>query len=60
MESDSSSSPEDKRSRQTFTAEFPDERDGEAPQAPSMAAELGKKLDEVLERLTKLDIIENA
>ena len=24
-----------------------------------MAAELGKKLDEVLERLTKLDIIEN-
>ena len=58
-ESDSSTSPEDKRSRQTFTAEFSDEQDGEAPQAPSMAAELGKKLDEVLERLTKLDIIEN-
>ena len=59
MESDSSTSPEDKRSRQTFTVEFSDEQDSEAPQAPSMAAELGKKLDEVLERLTKLDIIEN-
>ena len=58
-ESDSSTSPEDKRSRQTFTTEYSDEQDGEAPQAPSMAAELGKKLDEVLERLTKLDIIEN-
>ena len=44
-ESDSSTSPEDKRSRQTFTAEFSDEQDGEAPQAPSMAAELGKKLN---------------
>ena len=48
-----------KRSRQTFTTEYSDEQDGEDPQAPSMAAELGKKLDEVLERLTKLDIIEN-
>jgi len=56
--SDSSTSPEDKRSRQTFTAECSDEQDNESPQAISMAAELGKKLDEVLERLTKLDIIE--
>ena len=58
-ESDSSTSPEDKRLRQTVTAEYSDKQDGKAPQAPSIAAELGKKLDEVLERLTKLDIIEN-
>ena len=58
-ENDSSTSPEDKRSRQTFTTEYSDEQDGEARQVPSVAAELGKKLDEVLERLTKLDIIEN-
>ena len=58
-ESDSSTSPEDKRSRHTFAAEYSDQQDDEVPQAPSMAAELGKKLDEVLGRLTKLDIIEN-
>ena len=57
--SDSSTSPEDKRSRQALTAEYSDEQDDEVLQALSMAAELGKKLDEVLERLTKLDIIEN-
>ena len=57
--SDSSTSPEDKRSRQALTAQYSDEQDDEVPLALSMAAELGKKLDEVLERLTKLDIIEN-
>ena len=57
--SDSSTSPENKRSRQALTAEYSNEQDDEVSQALSMAAELGKKLDEVLERLTKLDIIEN-
>ena len=58
-ESGSSTSPEDKRSRQSLSAEYSDNEDDEVLKALSMAADLGKKLDEVLERLTKLDIIEN-
>lgn len=40
-------------------AEYSDKEDDEALKAPSMAADLGKKLDEVLKRVTKLDVIEN-
>ena len=56
---DSSTSPEDKKSRQTFREEYSNNEDDEALKAPSMAADLGKKLDEVLERLSKLDVIES-
>ena len=57
---DSSTSPEDQRSRQTFIVEYPDkEDDDEALKALSMVADLGKELNETLERLTKLDVIEN-
>lgn len=57
---DSSTSPEDQRSRQTFIVEYPDkEDDDKALKALSVAIDLGKKLDEVLERLTRLDVIEN-
>ena len=50
---DSSTSPEDKKSRQTFGEKYSNN------EALSMAADLGKKLDEVLERLSKLDVIES-
>lgn len=56
---DYSTSPEDKKSRQTFREEYSNNEDDEALKAPSMAADLGKKLDEVLERLFKLDVIES-
>ena len=45
---DSSTSPEDKKSRQTFREEYSNNKDDEALKALSMAADLGKKLDEVL------------
>jgi len=49
---DSSTSPEDQRSRQTFIVEYPDkEDDNEALKALSVAIDLGKKLDEVLDSL---------
>jgi len=49
---DSSTSPEDQRSRQTFIVEYPDkEDDDEALKALSVAIDLGKKLDEVLDSL---------
>ena len=47
-ESDSSTSPEDKRSSQNFSAEYSDNEDDEVLKALSTAADLGKKLDEVL------------
>ena len=49
---DSSTSPEDKKSRQTFGEEYSNN------EALSMAADLGKELDEVLERPAKLNVIE--
>lgn len=55
----SSTSPEDKRSRETFIAEYSDDADEEVLQVPSTATGIGKKLDEVLERLSKLDVFEN-
>lgn len=49
---DSSTSPEDQRSRQTFIVEYPDkEDDDKALKALSVAIDLGKKLDEVLDSL---------
>ena len=56
---DSSTSPEDKKSKQAFGEEYSNNEDDEVLKALSVAADLGKKLDEVLERLSKLDVIES-
>ena len=47
---DFSTSPEDKKSRQTFREEYPNKENDEVLKALSMASDLGKKLDEVLPR----------